>query len=126
MKRPTGDSPPSSSTHKTSDIAFPDPVEETGCSPQNDAILLCFDRTKDWRKCKPEMEAFKTCFQEYQRRDEERVVERVAAIIDEAVEEAKRKVDARYEAERGSNRSGTSPTEYELEAMAPIPFSTEE
>ena len=40
-----------------------DPIEETGCQVQNDAVLLCYAETKDWRKCKQVMEEFKLCME---------------------------------------------------------------
>ena len=43
-----------------------DPIIETGCDSQNDAVLLCFAETKDWRKCKKELEAFKACMNRYE------------------------------------------------------------
>lgn len=42
-----------------------DPVEATGCQIQNDAVLLCYAETKDWRKCQKELEAFKQCMDQY-------------------------------------------------------------
>lgn len=44
-----------------------DPVERTGCEKQNDAVLLCYAETKDWRKCKKELEAFKKCMEHYEK-----------------------------------------------------------
>jgi len=44
-----------------------DPVEETGCETQNDAVLLCYAGTKDWRKCKKELETFKKCMELYEK-----------------------------------------------------------
>ncbi len=38
-----------------------DPVERSGCAAENDALLLCYDATKDWRACRKELEAFKQC-----------------------------------------------------------------
>ncbi len=38
-----------------------DPVELSGCAAENDAVLLCYDATKDWRACRKELEAFKKC-----------------------------------------------------------------
>ena len=43
-----------------------DPIIETGCELQNDAVLLCYADTKDWRKCKKELEAFKACMKRYE------------------------------------------------------------
>ena len=38
-----------------------DPIEATGCQIENDAVLLCYAETKDWRKCQKELELFKKC-----------------------------------------------------------------
>ena len=38
---------------------------KTGCQALNEAVLLCFDEYKDWRKCQKEVMAFKTCFETY-------------------------------------------------------------
>lgn len=71
---------------------FPDPVESTGCQAENDALLLCYDRTKDWRACVKEMRAFRLCFERYQEEGEARVleairegIERGARMAEEAV-----------------------------------------
>lgn len=44
-----------------------DPVGETGCEAQNDAVLLCYAENKDWRRCKTELEAFKKCMELYEK-----------------------------------------------------------
>jgi hypothetical protein len=70
---------------------FPDPVESTGCQAENDALLLCFDRTKDWRACVKEMRAFRLCFERYQEESEARVLEAIRMGIERgarAAEEA--------------------------------------
>lgn len=46
-----------------------DPVVETGCELQNEAVLMCYAETKDWRKCKKELEAFKRCMELYESRN---------------------------------------------------------
>lgn len=43
-----------------------DPVERTGCEKQNEKVLLCYAETKDWRKCKKELEEFKKCMERYE------------------------------------------------------------
>ena len=48
-----------------------DPIESTGCAAENDAVLLCYDKHRDWRRCRTEMEAFKTCFDKYQQKGRE-------------------------------------------------------
>ena len=42
-----------------------DPIEATGCQMENDAVLLCYAETKDWRKCQQELERFKRCMEVY-------------------------------------------------------------
>ncbi|KAG2194123.1 hypothetical protein INT46_006894 [Mucor plumbeus] len=37
-------------------------IEKTGCYQENEDLQLCFFDTKDWRKCKEEMQAFRECF----------------------------------------------------------------
>ncbi|OAD03073.1 hypothetical protein MUCCIDRAFT_134303, partial [Mucor lusitanicus CBS 277.49] len=37
-------------------------IEKTGCYQENEDLQLCFFDTKDWRKCKKEMQAFRACF----------------------------------------------------------------
>jgi cytochrome c oxidase assembly factor 4 len=54
-------------------------IRQTGCYDENEvnymyhniplnvqALQLCFNRTKDWRSCKTEMETFRQCYQRYQ------------------------------------------------------------
>jgi cytochrome c oxidase assembly factor 4 len=43
-----------------------DPIEETGCSAENDLVLLCYADTKDWRKCQKELDAFRKCMKKYE------------------------------------------------------------
>lgn len=40
-------------------------IEATGCSELNDALLLCYDTHRDWRRCKIEMDAFRKCYEKY-------------------------------------------------------------
>ncbi|KGG52672.1 hypothetical protein DI09_145p20 [Mitosporidium daphniae] len=42
-------------------------LDKTGCNELNEALLECYYDHKDWRKCQPEVLAFKTCFEAYQR-----------------------------------------------------------
>jgi cytochrome c oxidase assembly factor 4 len=42
-----------------------DPISKTGCQTLNEAVLLCFEEHKDWRKCQKEVMAFKACFEMY-------------------------------------------------------------
>ena len=42
-----------------------DPMVKTGCQALNEAVLLCFDEHRDWRKCQAEVMAFKACFEAY-------------------------------------------------------------
>lgn len=41
-------------------------IQRTGCSDENEDLQMCYARTKDWRLCKKEMDAFKSCFQHYE------------------------------------------------------------
>jgi hypothetical protein len=50
----------------TNEASLLDPIEETGCQLLNDAVLLCYAETKDWRKCRKEVEAFKRCMGAYE------------------------------------------------------------
>ncbi|PJF19424.1 hypothetical protein PSACC_00778 [Paramicrosporidium saccamoebae] len=38
-------------------------IEKTGCSELNDVLLLCYDKTRDWRKCRAELQAFRECYE---------------------------------------------------------------
>ncbi len=40
-------------------------VESTGCQNENTALQRCYFEHKDWRLCKGEMEAFRTCYDAY-------------------------------------------------------------
>lgn len=42
-------------------------IEATGCASLNEQLLLCYDMHRDWRRCKPEMEAFRDCYRRFQR-----------------------------------------------------------
>jgi cytochrome c oxidase assembly factor 4 len=39
-------------------------IEKTGCSELNDALLLCYDEKRDWRKCRAELQAFRKCYED--------------------------------------------------------------
>ncbi|ORX92993.1 hypothetical protein K493DRAFT_316244 [Basidiobolus meristosporus CBS 931.73] len=41
-------------------------IKRTGCYEENEALQLCFYDTKDWRKCKDEMEKFRECWKKHQ------------------------------------------------------------
>lgn len=43
-----------------------DPIEATGCEIQNNSVLLCYAETKDWRKCRKELEEFKLCMERFE------------------------------------------------------------
>lgn len=90
-----------------------DPVESTGCSAENEAVLLCFDRTKDWRMCKPELEAFRKCYEEYVEERQEAFVRFVKKTISEVTEEAIGNLKKDEE-------------KPDPDSIAPIPFSTEQ
>lgn len=53
---------------ESEDLNVKDPIEETGCESANDAVLLCYAETKDWRRCKKEVEAFKSCMEQYKKK----------------------------------------------------------
>jgi hypothetical protein len=40
-------------------------IDKTGCGELNDLVLLCYDKHRDWRKCQPEMQAFRECYQRH-------------------------------------------------------------
>jgi len=37
-------------------------IADTGCAVENEKLMDCHIRTRDWRECKPEMTAFRECF----------------------------------------------------------------
>lgn len=45
-------------------------LEEMGCADLNDQVLSCYFTHKDWRKCRQEIEAFKACYEAYQKKKE--------------------------------------------------------
>lgn len=67
---------------------FPDPLESTGCQAENDALLLCYDQTKDWRACVKELRAFRLCFERYQEEAESKVLEAINLGIEKAARAA--------------------------------------
>lgn len=104
---------------------FGDPVEKTGCQAQSDAILLCFDQHRDWRKCKSEIEAFRKCYEDFDKNRAAETMAELTRIIDETVEGifVKAKEDNRqFEAEVASKLREFD----ELDPTSTIPFSTEE
>lgn len=42
-------------------------IESTGCGELNDQLLMCHDQHRDWRKCRAETQAFRDCYERYQR-----------------------------------------------------------
>ena len=54
------------------DTSTPDPdayahmLAVSGCQELNEALLACYIRTKDWRACRAELQAFRTCFARHQ------------------------------------------------------------
>ena len=40
-------------------------IDKTGCGELNDKLLLCYDEHRDWRKCRPEVEAFRSCYRSH-------------------------------------------------------------
>ncbi|RKP15262.1 hypothetical protein BJ684DRAFT_1939, partial [Piptocephalis cylindrospora] len=41
-------------------------IRRTGCYEENDRLQECYLAKHDWRACKQEMEAFRTCFSRHQ------------------------------------------------------------
>lgn len=37
-------------------------IDATGCADLSDALLLCYDKHRDWRACRKEVEAFRRCY----------------------------------------------------------------
>jgi cytochrome c oxidase assembly factor 4 len=50
-----------SNLEDSNNLGSSDAVEATGCANENDAVLLCYSETKDWRKCKEALAAFREC-----------------------------------------------------------------
>lgn len=42
-------------------------IDETGCAILNDAVLLCYDEHRDWRRCRDVVEQFRQCMNKYER-----------------------------------------------------------
>jgi hypothetical protein len=40
--------------------------EDFKCQELSDAVLLCHDEHKDWRKCKQVVRAFRECIERYE------------------------------------------------------------
>ena len=40
-------------------------IKKTGCAELNDELAMCYFDKKDWRQCKTEMVAFKSCMDNY-------------------------------------------------------------
>lgn len=45
-------------------------LDQTGCRDLNDAVLECIADTRDWRQCQTQVQAFRECFEQYQRQKE--------------------------------------------------------
>lgn len=41
-------------------------MEAHPCQEENERVLLCYGRGKDWRECRRELEAFRKCFSSHQ------------------------------------------------------------
>ena len=41
---------------------FDDGIRNSGCQTQHEQLQECYQKFHDWRKCKEEMDAFKRCF----------------------------------------------------------------
>lgn len=119
--RPSDQSNTETKTPSANSDKFEDPVEETGCQAQNDAVLLCFSETHDWRKCQPEIEAFRTCYQEYTERRREKTVAKIRTtirgILDETLVDVEREL---------AEKTGGGMAEPDPDSMSSIPFSTEQ
>lgn len=119
--RPSNQSNAIAKDPTTNSDKFEDPVEETGCQAQNDAVLLCFSETHDWRKCQPEIEAFRACYQEYTEKRREETVAKIRTtirgILDETLVDVEREL---------AERMGGGMTDPDPDSMSSIPFSTEQ
>lgn len=58
----TQDKVPTTQEEEEDDDPYNARIEKTGCFQENEDLQLCFFDTKDWRKCKDEMQAFRNCF----------------------------------------------------------------
>jgi len=112
--------PTNANTHSDK---FEDPVEETGCQSQNDAVLLCFSETHDWRKCQPELEAFRKCYQEYTEKRRDETVAKIRTTIRGILEETLEEVDREVGEKMGGGMRRDEP---DPDSMSSIPFSTEQ
>jgi len=43
-------------------------IEQSGCAELNDIVILCYERTKDWRRCSNELQNFRDCYQRFEQR----------------------------------------------------------
>lgn len=43
-------------------------LDETGCAHLNEMVQLCYYEKKDWRQCQKELDTFRKCYQEFERR----------------------------------------------------------
>lgn len=101
---------------KKTDESFDDPIESTGCNAENEAVILCFDRTKDWRDCVKELKAFKDCFENYQKNREKQIVEKLQKQLDDMADRIKNApIDIEFHDAPGSE-----------DHVSPIPGSSEQ
>ena len=42
-------------------------IARTGCAAENEAVLLCYADTRDWRRCADAVRTFRACFERHQR-----------------------------------------------------------
>ncbi|KAK6532195.1 hypothetical protein TWF281_006392 [Arthrobotrys megalospora] len=40
-------------------------IQKTGCSEENENLQMCFDKTKDWRACRKQLQEFKDCWRRH-------------------------------------------------------------
>ncbi|KAM9321462.1 cytochrome c oxidase assembly factor 4 homolog, mitochondrial [Gastrophryne carolinensis] len=65
-----------------------DPVERmigrTGCTPFHYAVMDCMAEHQDWRKCQPQVQSFKDCMQDYQKKRAEGLLEKKSQLQGQA------------------------------------------
>ncbi|RVD85217.1 uncharacterized protein DFL_003545 [Arthrobotrys flagrans] len=40
-------------------------IRKTGCAGENESLQMCFDKTKDWRACRKQLQEFKDCWRRH-------------------------------------------------------------
>jgi cytochrome c oxidase assembly factor 4 len=59
-------------TAQDDEDAWTQRLAATGCAEENNAVLLCYADTRDWRQCTGPLRVFRACYERYR-------TERVAA-----------------------------------------------